>query len=298
MGVTPALDPVRRTFLARMLGGLAGAGAGTVGVAAVRQGLRQAEVIEVDVRSRRLPQACHGTTIVQLTDLHVGATIGRAFIEDIVRRTNALQPDIVAITGDLVDGSVEALWDAVAPLGELRAKHGVFFVTGNHEYFSGARRLDRGAGPARASGCWATSGWPSAQGADGFDLAGVHDYGAARLDPEHRSDVAAALAGRDPSREVVLLAHQPKNIAEAARLGVGLQLSGHTHGGQIWPFSLPRAAGPALRRGPAPPRRHPDLRQPRHRLLGSAHAPRHARRDHADPAAEQAVGLSGPEHAS
>jgi uncharacterized protein len=237
VGATPELDPVRRTFLARILGGVAGVGAGTVGVAAIRQGLRQAEVSQVRVQLARLPRACHGTTIVQLTDLHVGATIGRAFIEDIVRRTNALRPDIVAITGDLVDGSVEGLWNSVAPLGDLQARYGVYFVTGNHEYFSGVRPWMEALGRLRIR-VLGNERVAIGQGADGFDLAGVHDYGAARLDPEHRSDVAEALKGRDPAREVVLLAHQPKNIKEAARLGVGLQLSGHTHGGQLWPFSF------------------------------------------------------------
>jgi uncharacterized protein len=245
-GATPELDAVRRTFLARILGGVAGVGAGTAGIAAIRQGLRQAEVSEVDVHLTRLPRACHGMTIVQLTDLHVGATIGRAFIEDIVRRTNALAPDVVAITGDLVDGSVEGLWNSVAPLGQLKAKHGVYFVTGNHEYFSGVRPWMEALARLNIR-VLANERVPIGQGPDGFDLAGVHDYGAARLDPEHRSDVALALAGRDPAREVVLLAHQPKNIAEASRLGVGLQLSGHTHGGQLWPFTyLVRLAQPYI----------------------------------------------------
>jgi predicted MPP superfamily phosphohydrolase len=185
---------------------------------------------------RGLPAGSHGTTIVQLTDLHVGPTIGRAFIEDIVRRTNALAPDIVAITGDLVDGSVEALGEAVAPLGDLRARHGVFFVTGNHEYFSGVTpwlaALERLGIKVLANER------VSIGGAEGFDLAGIHDQSGARFDPAHGSDPAAALAGRDPAREVVLLAHQPKSVTAAARLGVGLQLSGHTHGGQLWPFGL------------------------------------------------------------
>jgi uncharacterized protein len=231
----PALD--RRTFLARVLGALAGVGAGLTGLLAVRQGLGTVAVKAIDVRLARLPAACHGMTIVQLTDVHVGPTIGRAFVEEVVRKTNALAPDIVAITGDLVDGSVEALADAVAPLADLKAKHGVYFVTGNHEYFSGVgpwmaalERLGiRVLGNQRVA---------IGEGAAGFDLAGVHDYSAGRIHPAHRSDVAAALSGRDPGREVVLLAHQPKNVAEASRHGVGLQISGHTHGGQLWPFGF------------------------------------------------------------
>jgi predicted MPP superfamily phosphohydrolase len=203
-------------------------------------------VATVEVPLAKLPAASDGTTIVQLSDLHVGAMIGRAFVEDVVRRTNALDPDLVAITGDLVDGSVPNLWDSLAPLAELRARHGVYFVTGNHEYFSGVdawltalprlniRVLDNERVAIGA-------------GSGGFDLAGVHDYGARRMPEGPRSDMAKALAGRDPERACVLLAHQPKSVEEAASFGVGLQLSGHTHGGQIWPFSyFVRLAQPYL----------------------------------------------------
>jgi uncharacterized protein len=237
VGATAVLDPARRTFLARLLGGVAGLGAGAVGTVAIRQGLRAAEVKEVKVQLARLPRGADGTTIVQLTDMHIGATLRRQFVEDIVQRTNALAPDIVAITGDLVDGSVEGLWNAVEPLGQLRAKHGVFFVTGNHEYFSGVGAWMEALGRLGIR-VLANERVSIGEGADGFDLAGVHDYSAARIAPEHRSDPARALAGRDPSREVILLAHQPKSIVEAAKLGVGLQLSGHTHGGQLWPFTF------------------------------------------------------------
>jgi hypothetical protein len=239
-----ALDAERRTFLARLLGVLAGGTAGIAGALAVGRGLAAPVVKEVAVRLRRLPRASHGTTIVQLTDVHVGPTIGRAFVEDVVRRTNALAPDLVVITGDLVDGSVEALWDAVSALGKLRARHGVFFVTGNHEYFSGVRpwiaALER-LGIRVLQNERVAIGDPEG----GFDLAGVHDFSAARFDAGLGPDLPTALAGRDPSRELVLLAHQPKAIREAAQLGVGLQISGHTHGGQIWPFGyLVRLAQP------------------------------------------------------
>jgi hypothetical protein len=273
------LDPDRRTMLARLVGGAAGLGAGLIGTAAVCAGAALGPGAGGRGPAAAAARASHGTTIVQLTDLHVGATIGRAFVEDIVRRTNALTPDLVAITGDLVDGPVERLRDAVAPLAGLRARHGVFFVTGNHEYFSGARSwLDE----LRRLGIRVLENERVAigDGEGGFDLAGVHDYGASRFDADHRSDVGRALSGRDPAREVVLLAHQPRSVLEAARLGVGLQLSGHTHAVRSGrsPTGPPAAA---LHRRPAPARRHPDLRQPRDRLLGPAHAPRHPLRDHA-----------------
>jgi predicted MPP superfamily phosphohydrolase len=228
------LDPGRRLMLARLLGGGAAVSAGVVGALALRRALARVEVKEVGVRLPRLPAAHDGTTIVQLTDLHVGPTIGRAFIEDIVRRTNQLRPDLVAITGDLVDGSVESLRHAVEPLRDLQARHGVFFVTGNHEYFSGAGPWIAELG--RLGIRVLRNERVSVGGAAGFDLAGIDDHSAGRLG-EAPSDLNRALAGRDRGRAVVLLAHQPRAIFEASKLGVDLQLSGHTHGGQIWPFT-------------------------------------------------------------
>jgi predicted MPP superfamily phosphohydrolase len=233
-GARPS-DPGRRLFLARLWGGvIASATAAATGVALVEA--TRVRVKELRVPLRRLPAALDGTTIVQITDVHIGPTLGRGFLEEVVARVNALEPDIVAITGDLVDGSVEELGDAVRPLAGLRARHGVYFVTGNHEYYSGVNPwLDflRRLGVKVLRNERVTIG----AGADSFDLAGVDDFSSKGMAPGHDGpDLAGALAGRDPERELVLLAHQPRAVAEAAHLGVGLQLSGHTHGGQVWPF--------------------------------------------------------------
>jgi predicted MPP superfamily phosphohydrolase len=192
-------------------------------------------VKRVTVAVPKLAPGLDGFRIVQLSDVHVGQTIGKGFIEALVAQVNALQPDLIAITGDLVDGSVEHLADAVAPLAGLKARHGVFFVTGNHEYYSGvAEWLPFLTG----LGIRVLRNERVAVGHDGmaFDLAGVDDWLADGLG--HGPDLPKALAGRDPDRPVVLLAHQPRAIFEAARLGVALQLSGHTHGGQIFPFNF------------------------------------------------------------
>jgi len=168
--------------------------------------------------------------------VHVGPTIGRTFIEQIVAQANAANPDVIAITGDLVDGSVEELREHVAPLAQLKARYGVYFVTGNHEYYSGAQawceELERlGIRVLRNERV-------SIGGADAsFDLAGIDDAHAHQFGNGHGADLARAVLGRDPSRELVLLAHQPRAVFEAVEHGVGLQLSGHTHGGQIWPWT-------------------------------------------------------------
>lgn len=231
------IDLQRRTLVARTIAGAVTAAAGTLTAVALRSALGPVAVKRVPVMLARLPSALSGFTLVQLTDIHVGPTIGRAFIETIVARTNALNPDLIAITGDLVDGTVEDLRDSVAPLGQLRARHGVYFVTGNHEYFSGATpwiaELTR-----LGIRCLRNERVSIGEGVDSFELAGVDDRSGARFgEPGHGEDLDKALAALDPEREVVLLAHQPKSVFAAARLGVGLQISGHTHGGQIWPFS-------------------------------------------------------------
>jgi uncharacterized protein len=222
-------SPERRTALSRMLGGVAavtGVGAATYGVA-----VALSPVIErVRVPLRRLPLAMDGFRIVQITDVHVGPTIQKRYIEEIVAMVNALSPDLVAITGDLVDGTVEGLAEHVQPLASLRARQGVFFVTGNHEFYSGMPAWIAHLGTLGIR-VLENEHVMVGSGEDGFYLAGCHDYNAGAL-----YDMDRALSGISPDREIVLLAHQPRSIFEAARRGVGLQLSGHTHGGQIFPW--------------------------------------------------------------
>jgi uncharacterized protein len=226
-------DPERRQALARLVAGGIGAFAGVVGLGGFANVASGFEVRRVRVPLARLPKSASGYSIVQLTDVHVGPTIGLDFVERVVAETNALAPDMVVITGDLVDGSVAALRDLVAPLRDLRAKDGVFFVTGNHEYYSGA---DAWIAHLRTLGIRVLRNERVAI-RDAFDLAGVDDASAHRMLPGHKQDVPGAVAGRDPNRAVVLLAHQPKAVKDAARAGVDLQLSGHVHGGQLVPFN-------------------------------------------------------------
>jgi predicted MPP superfamily phosphohydrolase len=233
LGAAP-IDAADRLARARLEAGLAAGVAGLALLVALWSG-RKLVIKRVLVPLSRLPAALHGTTIVQLTDVHIGPTLGRTFLDRVVDATNALKPDVVVITGDLVDGSVTRLAEAVAPLARLRARHGVFFVTGNHEYYSGAEPwcaylTQLGLRVLRNERVRIGSGNES------YDLAGIDDLSGRQFGPGQGADLERALLGRDESRELVLLAHQPRVVAEAERAGVGLQISGHTHGGQIWPF--------------------------------------------------------------
>jgi uncharacterized protein len=224
----PPMDPSRRQALARITGGVIGtAVVGHVGYGMARA-LGDPELVDVPVTLGKLPQALDGFSIVQLTDIHVGGTIGRRFVAELVERTNAIGGDLIVLTGDFVDGSVDELADAVAPFGELRANHGVYFVTGNHEKYSG---VEAWVAHFRSLGIRVLRNERVEIARDGavFDLAGIEDHSL-------KHDLAAALAGRDPDRAVVLLAHQPRQVHVAAKHGVDLQLSGHTHGGQVWPW--------------------------------------------------------------
>ncbi len=201
----------------------------------VRGALRGPAHRRVEIPLARWPAGLDGFRIVQVSDVHLGPLLGRSFSERIVALVEGLRPDVVAVTGDLVDGGVLRLAAEAAPLAALRAPHGVFFVTGNHDYFSGA---DPWIAEVRRLGMRVLRNERVTIGANGatFDLAGVDDRHARFFGGDHGEDVPRALAGRDPARPVVLLAHDPGTFREAARLGVDLQLSGHTHGGQIWPF--------------------------------------------------------------
>jgi uncharacterized protein len=199
---------------------------------------RTARVVDVEVPIAELPAALQGFTIAQISDIHVGPTIKRGYLDRIVSRVNALEADLIAITGDLVDGSVQELAPHTAPLSKLSARHGTYFVTGNHEYYSNAHAW---IAEVRRLGLRVLLNEHVVLEHDGALLivAGVTDYSAHQFDPAHRSDPMAALAGAPGEATIkVLLAHQPRTAPAAADAGFHLQLSGHTHGGQFFPWNL------------------------------------------------------------
>jgi predicted MPP superfamily phosphohydrolase len=231
-------------FLARTLGAVAGvASAGVVGGGMV-SALGPPEVNRLSIPLRRLNPGLAGFRIAVVADIHLGPLLGRGHTERVVRMVNESRPDLVAIVGDLVDGTVDELGPAVEPLRDLVSPHGTFFVTGNHEYYSGyapwLTELDRlGVHVLR------NERTVISQAGAAFDLAGVNDVNGRSYSDS--PDFDRALAGRDTSRPVVLLAHQPVQVADAASRGVDLQLSGHTHGGQLYPFHyVVRLSQPSL----------------------------------------------------
>ena len=199
---------------------------------------RRPRLVEIAIPIANLPTALHGFSIAQISDLHVGPTIKRSFVERIVARVNRLGADLIAVTGDVVDGSVEDLSAHTAPLADLAARHGVYFVTGNHEYYSGEAAWTI---ELRRLGLIVLKNQHVILDHDGASLllAGVTDFTAHHFDPAQRSDPAGALAGAPAGhRPKILLAHQPSTAIAAADAGYDLQISGHTHGGQFWPWNL------------------------------------------------------------
>jgi hypothetical protein len=199
---------------------------------------RTARVVRVEVPVAGLSLALEGFTIAQISDVHVGPTIKRPYVEAIVDAVNRLDVDVVAITGDLVDGSVHDLDEHVAPLADLRAKEGTFFVTGNHEYYSGA---DAWVEELRRLGVAVLMNEHVVvrRGEAELVVAGVTDFGAGHFNRNQASDPRAALVGSPPGAALrILLAHQPRSAAAAEAAGFDLQLSGHTHGGQFLPWNF------------------------------------------------------------
>lgn len=240
-----ATDPDRRQALARFAAAVAlSIGLGASGWAALEG--RRVRIKRIEVPLKKLPKALEGLSIVQVSDLHIGPVIGREFVERVVAMVNDLAPDIVAITGDLVDATVEELSAEVAPLARLTARLGTFFVTGNHEYFADAPGWCKHLGQLGVR-VLRNEHVAIERGGQVLHLAGIDDYESERIEVGHGPDLAKAVAGRDVTRPLVLLAHQPKAIYEAVRHGVDLQLSGHTHGGQLWPLGwLHRISQPVV----------------------------------------------------
>jgi len=231
--------PVRHVHLlmtatAQLVVGLA-AFVTVVGFAGAR---RRARIVSVEVPLANLPPALQGFLIAQISDVHVGSQIKRQYVDAIVDAVNGLKADLIAVTGDLVDGSVPDLSRHVAPFGRLSARHGTFLVTGNHEYYSGERAWT--AEFTRLGlRVLLNEHVVVRHGGAPLVVAGVTDYSAHHFNPEQRSDPVAALWGAPTDAGArILLAHQPRSASAAASAGFDLQLSGHTHGGQFWPWNL------------------------------------------------------------
>ena len=193
-----------------------------------------------------LPDAFENFTIAQISDLHVGPTIKKPYVEKVLNQISIINPDLIAITGDLIDGSIDYLKKDLEPLSEMIANYGTYFVTGNHEYYSGAEK------------------WLDETDRMGFTnlvnehdlisinnetiaLAGVTDFRAHQIIPSHKSNPKNALRGSTDQKVKILLAHQPSSIFKANEAGYDFQISGHTHGGQFWPFTYPtKKANPYL----------------------------------------------------
>ena len=232
-----ALNPGRREFVLRATNAgilILGASASGYGYHAAT---REPCLIDVTVPLPNLPPELEGLTMVQFTDLHVGPTIKRPFVETVVKRIQEADPRIIVCTGDLVDGPVSLLKSELEPLKDLSAPMGKYFVTGNHEYYSGVipwlRELE-----SLGFDVLINENRILGQKDRGILLAGVTDYTAGRMLREHRSDPLAARGTPDREMPSILLAHQPKSIDAASKAGFDLQISGHTHGGQYIPGNL------------------------------------------------------------
>ena len=228
--------PEPTTLLQYCFGAIALVTTALLGLYAAWKALGPVHVKPVTITLKQLPPSMDGLRIVQITDVHIGPLINGRWLQRVVNKINDLQPDLIAITGDLVDGSVDELRQHVAPLAGLTATHGTYFVTGNHEYYSGAEEwcahiCELGIRVLRNEHVSIT-----AEDGSGFHLAGVDDW-STRHYPHTGHNVSKAVAEHDSKTVLILLAHQPASAHDAAKHGVDLQLSGHTHGGQIWPFN-------------------------------------------------------------
>ncbi len=232
-GDKPGID--RRLLLARGAAIFAGLTAAGVTGYGVKTALGGPQLDRVQIPIPKLPRAMDGTRLAVVSDIHLGPLTGSQHMNRIVSMINSVDADVVCIVGDLVDGTVEELGRYAAPMRDIRSRQGAYFVTGNHEYYSGFQEwVDEvarlGVRPLRNERLEI-----STRGGV-FDLAGVNDPGGTEFNDA--PDFERALGDRDPSRPVVLMAHQPVVARDAARYGVDLQLSGHTHGGQMVPFNL------------------------------------------------------------
>ncbi|MBN1290753.1 MAG: metallophosphoesterase [Candidatus Latescibacteria bacterium] len=230
------VNPDRHRFLVNAFNMVTLGAAGLLSGYGLYEARRSQRIVEVTIPLKNLPHDLDGFRIVQITDIHVGPTIKRGYVQKIVDKVNSLEKDTIVLTGDLVDGLVQNLRDDVAPLAELSAPGGMYFVTGNHEYYSGVEAWIEEV--KRLGFTVLLNEHTILKHGDGrILLAGVTDFDGGHMNKIHVSSPEAALSGAPPNDVKILLAHQPRSIFKASQAGFDLVLSGHTHGGQYFPWN-------------------------------------------------------------
>ncbi len=242
------VDASKREFLVQSTNlGLLGV-AGSLTAYGVYEARKRPGIVDVDIPIAKLPKEFDGFRIVQISDIHAGLTIKRDFIETVAEEIKRLAPDLIAFTGDMADGSVPHLKNDLEPLANVYAPHGKFFVTGNHEYYSG---VDQWTAHARDMGYDVLMNEHRTVTKNGasFILAGVTDYGGGGFSPLHKSDPKKALDGAPKESAKILLAHQPRTLFHINELDIDLVMMGHTHGGQFFPWNLVATIGQPFIKG-------------------------------------------------
>ena len=236
-GNSARVDLERRRLLSRWIpAGVVWSSAGIAGLG-FAEAIRGPQVKELLVPIPNLPKALQGLTIAQISDLHAGPTIQRGYVDEVVRQTNALNPDLIVVTGDIADGSPAVIGEYLQPFADLKARLGTYYVTGNHEYYWGVERWLESVRGLRLLPLLNENRILTVDDAK-ILLAGVTDSGGGNFLPSHRSDARKASRSTEECHLRILLAHRPDTWSEAEALGFDLQLSGHTHGGQFFPWSV------------------------------------------------------------
>ncbi len=240
-------DPQRRAFIGLSLKGIVGS-LGAIGTAwGLYNAVKTPIIKKVEIPITDLPKSLQGLRMAQISDLHVGSMIGKDFIAKVVEKIDKINPDILFFTGDAADGSVASYGSHLEALGRIKPRYGKFFVTGNHEYYSdmnGWLRLIENLGfkiLINESQNVIING-------STVMITGIPDRGGKYFSDFHKTDMEKAICGMPNPDLKILLAHQPRDVEYAVKYNFHLQLSGHTHGGQYFPFSvLVKMAHPFLK---------------------------------------------------
>jgi predicted MPP superfamily phosphohydrolase len=239
--ISRPFDPQKRAFLTTGLSRGLVAGATLSSFTGMLEANAGPEVESVEIKLETLPETFHQFRIAQISDVHVGPLIHSDYLENVVQKVLSLDADAIFITGDLVDGTVEQLRWQIEPLRKLRARNGVYFCTGNHEYYSGAKEWIshlESFGIQVLGNSHRLITRPTLHGDEHLMIAGVHDHHAGRYEPSHESRPDLAGKTDHPVKCKILLAHNPFSIDDAVKAGFDLQVSGHTHAGQFFPYSF------------------------------------------------------------